>query len=118
MIESIGELNKRVEIIRILNEKNERGYPEAKEQSITKCWAAVKDASYKTTEHFTAALGKATEITDFIVRYIIVKRHGIRAGMYIRYRGELYKIVARPYEGNHNLDFVTLHTQIDSEVSG
>lgn len=118
MIESIGELNKRVEIVRISNEKNERGYPEANEQSITKCWAAVKDASYKTTEHYTAALGKATEITDFIVREMVIRKHGIRAGMYIRYRGELYKIIARPYEGNHDRNYVTLHTQIDSEVSG
>lgn len=118
MIESIGELNKRVEIVRISNEKNERGYPEAKEQSVTKCWAAVKDANYNAVEHFTAMLGKATEVTDFIVRDMVIQKHGVRAGMYIRYRGELYKIIARPYEGNHDRDYVTLHTQINSEVSG
>lgn len=118
MIKSIGELNKRIEIFETLSEKDAEGFPLPEETKVVECWAAVKDGSYKANEHFTAALGRTTEITSFTVRDRIVRKNKVREGMYIRFEGDIYRIVARPYNANHARDFAVLNAECVGEVSG
>ncbi len=118
MIKSIGELNKQIEVLRIKNEKDAEGFYIPEESSIVKCWAAVRDGTYKANEHFAAALGRSSEITEFIVRDVIVRKHKIGAGLYIRFEGELYRIIARPYNAVHARDYVKISAEAVSEVSG
>lgn len=118
MIKSLGELNKKITILRIVNTINENGFPEAKEETVATCWAAVEDGTYRTNEHFSAALGRVAEIVSFTIRYKIAKDHGVREGMYIRFEGDTYRIIARPYDANHDRQFVKLNAEAIGEVSG
>lgn len=118
MIKSIGELNKRIEVLRIKNEKDSEGFYVPEETPVVKCWAAVRDGTYKANEHFTAALGRNAETTEFIVRDAIARKHKLKAGMYIRFEGELYRIVARPYNADHGRDYVKISAEAVSEVGG
>lgn len=118
MIKSIGELNKRIEVLRIKNEKDSEGFYIPEESPVVKCWAAVRDGTYKANEHFAAALGRSAEITEFIMRDAIVRKNKIGAGMYIRFEGELYRIIARPYNADHGRHYVKISTEAVSEVSG
>lgn len=118
MIKSIGELNKRIVVLRITNEKDSEGFYDSSEVKVVECWAAVRDGTYKANEHFAAALGRATEITEFVVRDAIARKYKIGAGMFIRFEGELYRIIARPYNASHARDFVKISAEAVSEVSG
>lgn len=118
MIKSVGELNKRIEILRAEHDKDAEGFYADRLSVVTKCWASVQDGTYKANEHFAAALGRMTEITGFIVRDAVVRKYKIGAGMYIRFENELYKIIARPYNASHARDFVKLNAEAVSEVSG
>lgn len=118
MIKSIGELNKKITVLKIVNTINENGYPVAVEKTIVNCRAAVEDGTYRTNEHFSAALGRVAEIVSFTVRYKVAKDYQIREGMYIRFEGETYRIIARPYDAHHDRRFVKLNAEAIGEVSG
>ena len=118
MLDSIGQLNKRIEFVKISNVINEGGYPIPEEKTLGSCFAAVEDGSYRTNEHYAAALGRVAEIVSFTVRYKVAKKYDVREGMYIRFEGELYRIIARPYDATHDRRYVKLNAEAVGEVSG
>lgn len=118
MLNSIGQLNKRITFVEVTNVINAGGYPEAVEETVGTCLAAVEDGTFRTNEHYAAALGRVTEIVSFTVRYKAAKKYGVREGMYIRFEGELYRIIARPYDAMHDRRYVKLNAEAIGEVSG
>ena len=118
MLNSIGQLNKRITFVEISNVINDGGYPVAAEKSVGTCMAAVEDGTYRTNEHYAAALGRVAEIVSFTVRYKAAKKYGVREGMYIRFEGDLYRIIARPYDAMHDRRYIKLNAEAIGEVSG
>ena len=118
MLNSIGQLNTRIAFVEISNVINEGGYPIPEEKTLGSCFAAVEDGTYRTNEHHAAALGRVAEIVSFTVRYKAAKKYGVREGMYIRFEGDLYKIIARPYDAMHDRRYIKLNAEAIGEVSG
>ena len=115
MIDSAGELNRRIRIMQITSTQDTWGAPEWR--NVCKCWAAVRDASYRANESFSAAAGRTVEVVNFIIRHVAVERYGVRPGMYVDYDNKRHKIIGL-YNGEHGRDFVTLNTEQVQEVSG
>lgn len=117
MIDSAGELNRRIRIMQITSTQDAWGAPEDVATEVCKCWAAVRDASYRANESFSAAAGRTVEVVNFIIRHVAVERYGVRPGMYVDYDNKRHKIIGL-YNGEHGRDFVTLNTEQVQEVSG
>lgn len=117
MATEMGELNKRIEIVRIFSGKDKDGYAEEKQEQICKCWAKAEDGSFRANEYFSAQAGKAIETVQFTVRYGIVTKYAVRQGMYVIYEGECHKILSL-YNAKHARDYVCLNTRIEKGMSG
>ena len=103
MVESAGELNRRIRIMQITSTQDAWGAPEDVATEVCKCWAAVRDAT--------------VEVVNFIIRHVVAERYGVRPGMYVDYDNKRHKIIGL-YNGEHGRDFVTLNTEQVQEVSG
>ena len=81
-----GDLRNLVEIGYTENVINENGYPEPTDIVLCTVWAAALDAG---NQHFRAADTVNTEaVINFTIRY----RSDISPGMWVRFRGEKWKI--------------------------
>lgn len=117
MADTIGALNRRIEIIRVYSVTNANGYPEEKTESLCKCWAAVGDGTYRVNEYFAAQTGHAVEVVNFTVRYEIAKKYDLRPGLFVLYGNVRHRIL-NLYDKSHARDFVKLNTKIEQGVSG
>lgn len=83
-----GELNQRIEIISPINETNENGYPEMRDETFRKCWAKVIQSGDSTNAEANANAQSTT--IYFGIRYI----EGVKPGMVVLFDGGRYEIVA------------------------
>lgn len=117
MVESAGALNRRVRIVQVISEQDDWGAPVDGDVEVCQCWAAVRDASYRANESFSAAAGRTVEVVNFIIRHAVAERYGVRPGMYVDYDKKRHRIIGL-YNGEHGRDFVTLNTEQTGEMSG
>lgn len=115
-IKSIGQLNRRIEIVREVRIKDEDGFvgPPTLE-SVRECWAAVSDGTYRANEHFTAAVGHLVSTVDFTIRY--KSAAGVVEGMYVLYNGRKHRIL-KFYDAEHARDYIVLNTTDTAQVEG
>lgn len=96
-----GELDKKIQIVKLIQEKNENGfYTEQKEKIVRSCFAK------RTTTSGTEANKSGTEFSEtkqrFLVRY---SSKEIDTDMYVRYCGKLYNIVyINDYSGKEYIE--------------
>lgn len=83
-----GELNQRIKIVCPINEINENGYPEARDEVILTAWARVMQSGDSTNPEANA--NAQASALNFDIRY----RAGIRPGMVVLFEGGRYEIVA------------------------
>ena len=89
----IGELNKRIKIVRNKLTTNDNGVEEEKEIVIAKIWAKVQNMSG--TEIFKANTDYSKVTTRFLIRY----RKDITTDDYIKFNNNKFNIV---YINNYN----------------
>lgn len=82
---NIGELNRRIEFIKISEGTDEDGFPVDKAQVIRKAWAKVQDLYGR--EYYEAAAVQQENTVKFITRYFDVDQT-----MQIRFEGKIYDI--------------------------
>lgn len=83
-----GELNQRIEIVCPINETNENGYPESRDEVICRVWARVTQSGDSTNPEANA--NAQASALNFAIRY----RAGIKPGMAVLFDGGRYEIVA------------------------
>lgn len=94
---NIGELNQRIQIIKLIPSEDEDGYPKMAEAVMRTAWAKVSRASG--TEQLKAGTEVLRERLRFLVRW---SRVPISRKMIIRYRGADYQIdFINDYEDRH-----------------
>lgn len=83
-----GELNQRIEIVDVVTEADEEGYPRTLKNTICRVWARVRQSGDAVTNGADAQMNASA--LNFAIRY----RAGISVGMEVRFEGVEYKIVA------------------------
>lgn len=117
-IKSIGQLNRRIEIMREVRIKDADGFIGAPTLArVCECYAAVTDGSYRANEHFTAAVGQLVSTVDFTIRYKTADNYGIVEGMFVIYNGRKHRIL-KLYDADHARDYVTLNTTATTTTDG
>ena len=83
-----GELDRLIDIVHVVNDLNENGYPVARDDVVCRqIWAGVKDAS--------SSYGHAadTDISTVGLRFHIRWRDDVKVGMTVLYEDERHEIV-------------------------
>ena len=85
-----GELDKRIQIVKISRKKNENAFEQEKEEIVRRCWAKVRSESGQ------SLLKRGIDNTDLtkvqkrvLIRFCTL----IKKEMYVKYEGDLYEIM-------------------------
>lgn len=82
-----GALNKRIEIVKLVQIKDSAGYYSTAEEVVRKCWAQFTRQSGK--EYFRAGADFSIVVARFLVRASSVPLNRL---MYVKYNGDYYSI--------------------------
>lgn len=100
-----GELNKRITIFRMTEERDSDALPAGKEEKVRECWASFHRMSG--SEKMAAGIDMAKESCRFLCRY---SDKVITPQMFIRYNKNIYNIVfVNDYEDSH--EYIEIHAR-------
>lgn len=104
-----SDLTQRVEIVKVINGKDEDGQPIKTEETVFSCWSCVQTQRLSDVK---ASIGTVLEGTlTFIIRY--QQKAELENDMKVKWRGKLFEIITIT-KGEFTKDFTTI---IAKEVS-